>query len=38
MFRHGAARLLWYLVVLLALLLYWLFAPQTEIGFVYNAF
>ena len=37
-FRHRAARLLWYLVVVAALLVYWLLVPQGEISFVYNAF
>ena len=37
-FRHGAARLLWYLVVVAALLACWLLVPQGEISFVYNAF
>ena len=37
-FRRTAARLMWYLAVLLALVLFWLWAPEAEIAFVYNAF
>lgn len=37
-FRHTAARCLWYLAVVLALLLFWLYTDRAEISFVYNAF
>lgn len=38
MFRHRWARLLWYLLVGVGLLAFWLWAPQVEVFFVYNAF
>ena len=37
-YRHEAARLLWYALVIALLLEFWLFVPQAEINFVYNAF
>lgn len=37
-YRHPTARLIWYTLALALLLGYWLFAPQAEISFVYNAF
>lgn len=36
--RHEAARFIWYMLALALLLGYWLFVPQAEISFVYNAF
>ena len=37
-FRRRAARWGWYLLVVLGLAAFWLFAPQAEIAFIYNAF
>lgn len=37
-YRHEAARLLWYALAIALLLGFWLFVPQAEISFVYNAF
>ena len=37
-FAHAAARYGWYLLAALGMLLFWLFSPEGEIAFVYNAF
>lgn len=37
-FAHAAARYGWYLLAVLGMLLFWLFSPEGEIAFVYNAF
>ena len=37
-YRHTAARLLWYVLAAAVLLAFGLLAPQAEISFVYNAF
>lgn len=37
-FTKFPLRLLWYTAVVLLLLLYWMFGPQQQIDFVYNAF
>ena len=37
-FAHAPARYGWYLLVLAGLLLFWLWAPEGEIAFVYSAF
>ncbi len=37
-FAHPAARYGWYLLAILALLAFWLFASGGEVAFVYSAF
>ena len=37
-YRHTVLRYVFYLAVALGLLLFWLYAAQTEIGFIYSAF
>lgn len=38
LFRHAVPRIVCYLAIAAALLLFWLFSGETEVSFVYNAF